>query len=63
MELGEVDGRRMNTGYGYLTQQKYYPAEAAYLRSDAAESDWKVGLSRCYKTNRYGDGLPLRHTS
>ena len=67
MELGEVDGRSYGLlGYGYLTQQKYYPAEAAYRQAILMQpetSDWKVGLARCLlETNRYADAIALFDT-
>ena len=40
MELGEVDGRSYGLlGYGYLTQQKYYPAEACLLYTSPSPRD------------------------
>lgn len=67
MELGEVDGRSYGLlGYGYLTQEKYYPAEAAYRQAILMQpetSDWKVGLARCLlETNRYADAIALFDT-
>lgn len=67
MELGEVDGRSYGLlGYGYLTQGKYYPAEAAYRQAILMQpetSDWKVGLARCLlETNRYADAIALFDT-
>jgi tetratricopeptide (TPR) repeat protein len=51
LELGAVDGRAYGLlGYGYLTQQRYYPAETAYRQAILMQpdiTDWKVGLARC----------------
>ena len=67
MELGEVDGRSYGLlGYGYLTQEKYYPAEAAYRQAILMQpevTDWKVGLARCLlETERYADAIALFDT-
>jgi tetratricopeptide (TPR) repeat protein len=67
MELGEVDGRSYGLlGYGYLTQEKYYPAEAAYRQAILMQpevTDWKVGLARCLlETQRYADAIALFDT-
>jgi len=67
MELGEVDGRSYGLlGYGYLTQERYYPAEAAYRQAILMQpdvSDWKVGLARCLlETERYADAIALFDT-
>lgn len=67
MELGEVDGRSYGLlGYGYLTQEKYYPAEAAYRQAILMQpdvTDWKVGLARCLlETERYADAIALFET-
>lgn len=51
LELGDVDGRAYGLlGYCYLTQQLYYPAEAAYREAILMQPkvrDWKLGLARC----------------
>jgi tetratricopeptide (TPR) repeat protein len=67
MELGEVDGRSYGLlGYGYLTQERYYPAEAAYRQAILMQpdvTDWKVGLARCLlETQRYADAIALFDT-
>lgn len=67
MELGEVDGRSYGLlGYGYLTDGRYYPAEAAYRQAILMQpdtADWKVGLARCLlETGRYGDAIALFDT-
>ncbi len=67
MELGEVDGRSYGLlGYGYLTQEKYYPAEVAYRQAILMQpevTDWKVGLARCLlETQRYTDAIALFET-
>lgn len=67
MELGEVDGRSYGLlGYGYLTQERYYPAEVAYRQAILMQpdvSDWKVGLARCLlETERYTDAIALFDT-
>ena len=67
LELGEVDGRSYGLlGYGYLTQEKYYPAEAAYRQAILMQpevTDWKVGLARCLlETERYADAIALFDT-
>ncbi|MGJ8638844.1 MAG: tetratricopeptide repeat protein [Opitutaceae bacterium] len=67
MELGEVDGRSYGLlGYGYLTQERYYPAEAAYRQAILMQpevTDWKVGLARCLlETQRYPDAIALFDT-
>jgi tetratricopeptide (TPR) repeat protein len=67
LELGEVDGRAYGLlGYGYLTQQRYYPAEAAYRQAILMQpevTDWKVGLARCLlETQRYADAIALFDT-
>jgi tetratricopeptide (TPR) repeat protein len=67
MELGEVDGRSYGLlGYGYLTQERYYPAEAAYRQAILMQPevvDWKVGLARCLlETDRYADAIALFET-
>jgi tetratricopeptide (TPR) repeat protein len=67
MELGEVDGRAYGLlGYGYLTQQRFYPAETAYRQAILMQpdvTDWKVGLARCLlETQRYADAIALFQT-
>jgi len=67
MELGEVDGRSYGLlGYGYLTQEKYYPAEAAYRQAILMQpdvTDWKIGLARCLlETERYADAIAIFET-
>jgi tetratricopeptide (TPR) repeat protein len=67
MELGEVDGRSYGLlGYGYLTQQLYYPSEAAYRQAILLQPDvldWKLGLARCLmETERYTDAIALFDT-
>ena len=67
MELGEVDGRSYGLlGYGYLTQELYYPAEAAYRQAilmNPETLDWKLGLARCLmETQRYEDAIALFDT-
>lgn len=51
LALGDVDGRSYGLlGYSYLTQQFYYPAEAAYRQAILMQPkvrDWKLGLARC----------------
>lgn len=67
MELGEVDGRSYGLlGYGYLTKEQYYPAEAAYRQAILMQpdvTDWKIGLARCLlETERYADAIALFET-
>jgi len=67
LELGEVDGRSYGLlGYGYLTQERYYPAETAYRQAILMQpdvTDWKVGLARCLlETERYADAIALFDT-
>ena len=67
MELGEVDGRAFGLlGYGYLTEERYYPAEAAYRQAilmQPENKDWKVGLAQCLlQTQRYADAIALFDT-
>lgn len=67
IELGEADGRAYGLlGYGYLTQERYYPAEAAYRQAILMQpdiTDWKVGLARCLlETQRYADAIALFDT-
>jgi tetratricopeptide (TPR) repeat protein len=67
IELGDVDGRSYGSlGYGYLTQELYYPAEAAYRQAILMQPetlDWKLGLARCLMdTQRYSDAIALFDT-
>ncbi len=67
IELGESDGRSYGLlGYGYLTQERYYPAETAYREAILMQPDiidWKVGLARCLlETERYSDAIALFDT-
>jgi tetratricopeptide (TPR) repeat protein len=67
MELGEVDGRAYGLlGYGYLTNERYYPAEAAYRQAillQPENKDWKVGLAQCLlQTEQYADAIALFDT-
>ncbi len=67
MELGEVDGRAYGLlGYGYLTEERYYPAEAAYRQAIILQPDnrdWRVGLAQCLlQTERYADAIALFDT-
>lgn len=67
MELGEVDGRAYGLlGYGYLTEERYYPAEAAYRQAIILQpdnKDWRVGLAQCLlQTERYADAIALFDT-
>lgn len=67
LELGEVDGRAYGLlAYGYLTEGKYYPAEAAYRQAiliQPDQKDWKIGLARCLiETERYQEAISLFNT-
>lgn len=67
LELGEVDGRAYGLlAYGYLTQEKYYPAEAAYRQAiliQPDQKDWRIGLARCLlETERYNEAVSLFNT-
>jgi tetratricopeptide (TPR) repeat protein len=67
LELGEVDGRAYGLlAYGYLIQEKYYPAEAAYRQAILIQpnvKDWKIGLARCLlETERYTEAVALFDT-
>jgi len=67
LELGEVDGRAYGLlGYGYLTLERYYPAEAAYRQAILMQPDvidWKIGLARSLlETERYTDAIALFDT-
>ena len=64
MELGEIDGRAYGLlGYSYLTQENYYPAEAAYRQAILMQpevKDWKLGLARCLlETGQYSNAASL----
>ncbi len=67
MELGDVDGRSYGLlGYGYLDQELYYPAEAAYRQAILMKPetlDWKLGLAKCLqRTERYDEAIALFDT-
>jgi tetratricopeptide (TPR) repeat protein len=67
LEKGVVDGRAYGLlGYGYLTQELYYPAEAAYRQAILIQpevEDWKIGLARCLlQTEQYTDAIALFDT-
>lgn len=67
LEKGMVDGRAYGLlGYGYLTQELYYPAEAAYRQAILIQpevDDWKIGLARCLlQTGQYADAIALFDT-
>lgn len=67
LELGDVDGRAYGLlGYAYLTDQLYYPAEAAYRQAilmQPAVLDWKLGLARCLvETKQYDGAIALFDT-
>ncbi len=67
LEKGVVDGRAYGLlGYGYLTQELYYPAEAAYRQAILIQpkvDDWKIGLARCLlQTEQYADAIALFDT-
>ena len=67
LEKGVVDGRAYGLlGYGYLTQELYYPAEAAYRQAILIQpevKDWKIGLTRCLlQTEQYTDAIALLDT-
>lgn len=67
LEKGVVDGRAYGLlGYGYLTQELYYPAEAAYRQAILIQpevEDWKVGLARCLlQTEQYTNAIALFDT-
>ena len=64
---GVVDGRAYGLlGYGYLTQELYYPAEAAYRQAILIQpevKDWKIGLARCLlQTEQYTNAIALLDT-
>lgn len=60
LALGNVDGRSYGLlGYGYMTEQQYYPAEAAYRQAILMQPqvrDWKIGLARCLVETKDYDG-------
>jgi tetratricopeptide (TPR) repeat protein len=67
IELGDVDGRSYGLlGYGYLTEQLYYPAETAYRQAMLMQpkvKDWKLGLARCLiETRNYVNAIALFDT-
>ncbi|MEC7609382.1 MAG: tetratricopeptide repeat protein [Verrucomicrobiota bacterium] len=67
LELGVVDGRAYGLlAYGYLSEEKYYPAEAAYRQAILIQpnvKDWKIGLARCLlETERYTEAVALFDT-
>ena len=67
MELGEVDGRAYGLlGYSYLTEENYYPAEAAYRQAILMQpeiTDWKLGLARCLlEMGNYSDAVSTIET-
>ena len=67
LEKGVVDGRAYGLlGYGYLTQELYYPAEAAYRHAILIQpevEDWKIGLARCLlQTEQYTNAIALFDT-
>ncbi|MDC3132270.1 tetratricopeptide repeat protein [Opitutae bacterium] len=64
MELGDVDGRAYGLlAYSYLTQENYYPAEAAYRQAILMQPetiDWKLGLARCLlEMGEYSDAVAI----
>ncbi|MGZ0709316.1 tetratricopeptide repeat protein [Coraliomargarita sp. W4R53] len=67
LELGDVDGRSYGLlGYSYLTEQLYYPAEAAYRQAILMQPkvrDWKLGLARCLvETENFKGAIALFDT-
>ena len=67
MELGDVDGRAYGLlAYSYLTQESYYPAEAAYRQAILMQPevvDWKLGLARCLlEMGQYSDAVAIFET-
>ncbi|MEN8662243.1 MAG: tetratricopeptide repeat protein [Lentimonas sp.] len=67
LSLGNVDGRSYGLlGYGYLTEQQYYPAEVAYRQAILMQPnvrDWKLGLARCLvETQDYDGAIALFDT-
>lgn len=64
MDLGEVDGRSYGLlGYAYLTQGRYYAADAAYTQAILMQpdvKDWKLGIARCLmETEDYDVAIAL----
>ena len=67
MELGDVDGRAFGLlAYSYLTQENYYPAEAAYRQAILMQPevvDWKLGLARCLlEMGQYSNAVGIFET-
>ena len=67
MELGDVDGRAFGLlAFSYLTQENYYPAEAAYRQAILMQPevvDWKLGLARCLlEMGQYSDAVAIFET-
>lgn len=67
MELGDVDGRAYGLlAYSYLTEENYYPSEAAYRQAILMQPDtvdWKLGLARCLlEMGRYSDAVSIFET-
>lgn len=67
LELGVIDGRSYGLlGYSYMTDQLYYPAEAAYRQAILMQPkvrDWKTGLARCLvETQNYQGAIALFDT-
>lgn len=67
LEKGVVDGRAYGLlGYGYFSQEKFYPAEAAYRQAILIQpevKDWKIGLAQCLlQTEQYTDAIALFDT-
>lgn len=67
LEKGVVDGRAYGLlGYGYFSQELYYPAEAAYRQAILIQpkvKDWKIGLAQCLlQTEQYEDAIALFDT-
>ena len=64
MELGLVDGRAYGLlAYSYLTEENYYPAEAAYRQAILMQPDivdWKLGLAKCLlEMEQYSDAVSI----
>lgn len=67
LELGDVSARAYGLlGFCYLTDELYYPAEAAYRQAILMQPqvlDWKLGLARCLMdTQDYGGAIALFDT-
>ena len=67
MELGDVDGRAYGLlAFSYLTQENYYPAEAAYRQAILMQPDvvdWKLGLARSLlEMGQYSDAVAIFET-